>query len=180
MSWRIDGEVAVVTASRSWLERLTKGDAVLCRIADGEVLNNKTPSVESRFHLGILRARADVNVVLHFQSPCATAITCSGRRDYDFSVLPEIPFYIGDIGWVDFLMPGSEELATATIEAAKRHTMVLLQNHGQVVTGNNFDDVIQKACFFELACRILLTNPDAAAIGRDTSERLKTARIGNI
>ena len=180
MSWRINDEVAVVTASRSWLERLTKDDVVICRTADGEVLNNKTPSAESRFHLGILRSRKDVNVILHFQSPYATAITCSSKRDYNFFVLPEIPFYIGAIGWVDFFMPGSEELAMATIEAAKRHTIVLLQNHGQVVIGKDFDDAIQNACFFELACRILLTNPAAAAIKQDNIERLKAARIGNI
>jgi ribulose-5-phosphate 4-epimerase/fuculose-1-phosphate aldolase len=180
MSWRIDDELAAVTASGSWLERLTKDDVAICRTADGKVIRGKTPSVETRFHLGILRARADVNVVLHFQSPCATVITCSDRRDYNFFVLPEIPFYIGDIGWVNFFMPGSEELAQATIEAAKQHTMVLLQNHGQVVTGKDFDDVIQKACFFELACRILLTNPAAAALDRENIERLKSSRNGKI
>jgi ribulose-5-phosphate 4-epimerase/fuculose-1-phosphate aldolase len=176
MSWRINDEVVAVTASRSWLERLTKDDVVICQTADGEVLDGRTPSVESRFHLGILRARADVNVILHFQSPYATAITCSSRRDYNFFVLPEIPFYIGDIGWVDFFMPGSEELANATIEAAKQHTMVLLQNHGQVVTGKDFDDVIQKACFFELVCRILLTNPDAKALPAECVDSLMAAQ----
>lgn len=173
MSWRIDDELVAITASGSWLERLTTDDVVLCQTNDGEVLNNKTPSVESRFHLGILRSRKDVNVILHFQSPYATAITCSNRRDYNFFVLPEIPFYIGDIGRVDFFMPGSEELAMATIEAAKRYTMVLLQNHGQVVMGKNFDDVIQKACFFELVCQILLCGKDIAPLPPQCVEALQ-------
>ncbi|MDO8303697.1 MAG: class II aldolase/adducin family protein [Sedimentisphaerales bacterium] len=180
MSWRIDDELVAVTASGSWLERLTKDDVVICRINDGEILNGKTPSIESRFHLGILRERKEMNVVLHYQSPYATAIACSSRREYNFCMLLEIPFYIGTIGWVDFFMPGSQELAMAVIDAAKRHDMVLLQNHGQVTAGRDFDDVIQKACFFELACRILLTNPAAAAIEQESVERLTTARIGKI
>jgi ribulose-5-phosphate 4-epimerase/fuculose-1-phosphate aldolase len=164
LSWRIDDELAAVTVKGSWFERLTKDDVAVCKIADGKILQGKTPSVECRFHLGILRARADVNVVLHFQSPYATAIACSGRRDYDFCVISEIPCYIGSIGFVDYILPGSEELATAVIDAVKKHNMVLLQNHGQVTVGKDFDDVIQKACFFELACQILLCGKDLVPV----------------
>jgi ribulose-5-phosphate 4-epimerase/fuculose-1-phosphate aldolase len=164
MSWRINDEFATVTASGCWLERLTKDDLVICRISDGEILHGGTPSVESRFHFGILRSRKDVNVALHFQSPYATAIACSGLCDYDFSVIAEIPFYIGSIGFVDYLMPGSEELATAVINAAKQHNMILLQNHGLVTVGKDFDDAIQKARFFELACQILLCGQDLVPI----------------
>jgi ribulose-5-phosphate 4-epimerase/fuculose-1-phosphate aldolase len=180
MSWRISDELTAVTANGSWLERLTKDDVVICRTIDGEILNGKKPSVETKFHLGILRARTDVNVILHFQSPCAVSIACSNRRDYNFSILPEIPFYIGKIGWVDFFMPGSRELADAVIDAMKKRDLVLMQNHGLVAVGKSFDDVIQKACFFELACRILLTNPAAETIEQSKIEQLNAAGIGKI
>jgi ribulose-5-phosphate 4-epimerase/fuculose-1-phosphate aldolase len=175
MSWRINDELAAITARGCWLERLTKDDVSLCRIADGEILHGKMPSVESRFHLGILRQRADINVVLHFQSPYATAIACSARRDYDFCVLSEVPCYIGSIGFVDYILPGSKELATAVTEAVKKHNMVLLQNHGQVTVGKDFDDVIQKACFFELVCQILLCGSDLKAIPAEAAAALTNA-----
>ena len=38
----------------------------------------------------------------------------------------------------------------------KEHDLVILKNHGQVTVGNNFDEVIQKATFFELACEVIL------------------------
>jgi ribulose-5-phosphate 4-epimerase/fuculose-1-phosphate aldolase len=164
MSQRINDKLAVITGRGSWLERLTKDDVAVCRIADGRILHGRELSVENRFHLGILRERGDVNVVLHFQSPYATAISCSSRRDYDFFIIAEIPFYIGPIGFVDYLPPGSEELADAVVDAVKKYNMVLLQNHGQVTVGKNFDDVIQKACFFELACKILLCGKELAPI----------------
>jgi ribulose-5-phosphate 4-epimerase/fuculose-1-phosphate aldolase len=37
-------------------------------------LNQKKPTVEIRFHSGIMRERDDVNWILHFQSPFATAV----------------------------------------------------------------------------------------------------------
>jgi ribulose-5-phosphate 4-epimerase/fuculose-1-phosphate aldolase len=179
LSWRINDELAAITASGSWLERLTKDDVTICKIADGEIVQGRRPSVESRFHLGILKQRADVNVVLHFQSPYATAISCSSKRDYNFAVISEIPCYIGEIGFVDYILPGTQELAVAVIDAAKKYDMVLLQNHGQVTVGRDFNDVIQKACFFELACQILLTNPDAIRIEQEKIEQLKNLTAKN-
>ncbi len=164
LSCRIDDELAAITASGTWLQRLTKDDVVICKIADGEIVSGKRASVESRFHFGILKYRADVNVVLHFQSAYATAISCSAKRDYNFSVISEIPFYVGSIGFVDYILPGTQELATAVIDAAKEYNMILLRNHGQVAVGKDFDDVIQKACFFELASQILLCGKNSVPI----------------
>ena len=69
LSCRLDDELVAVSASKSWLGDITADDVVICRLADGEVIKGKTPTVESLFHLGTLRCRADMNVVLHFQSP---------------------------------------------------------------------------------------------------------------
>ena len=73
LSWRI-GEEALVSGTGSWVPSLTKEKVAVCRVADGEVLNGVKPSMESGFHLGVLRERPDVDVVLHFQSPYATAV----------------------------------------------------------------------------------------------------------
>ena len=53
------------------------------------------PSMESGFHLGVLRERPDVNVVLHFQSHYATAVACMKNRPTNFNVTAEIPCHVG-------------------------------------------------------------------------------------
>ena len=63
LSWRI-GEEALVSGTGSWVPSLTKEKVAVCRVADGEVLNGVKPSMESGFHLGVLRERPDVDVVL--------------------------------------------------------------------------------------------------------------------
>jgi len=156
MSCRLDDELAVISASGSWFADMTDDEVAICRLEDSKCIKGKTPSVESGFHLGILRERMDVNVVLHFQSPFATAIACGDPHEYNFSIIIEVPFYIGRPAIVEYLQPGSVELAEAVIAAAKEHNMVILRNHGLVTVGKDFNDVIQKASFFELACQILL------------------------
>jgi len=72
-------------------------------------------------------------------------------------VIPELPIYVGEPAVVKYSPPGSKELADETIAAMQGHDLAILQNHGQVVVGKDFNDTIQKAGFFELACQILTT-----------------------
>ncbi len=160
LSCRISKEHMLITATRSWMGELTREQIAVCRISDGAILNDKRPSAENGFHFGILRERPDVNVVLHFQSPCATAIACSSKDYKNFSVIPEIPYYLGQVAVVSYLNPGSNELAREVVSAMKGHDLVILKNHGQVTVGKSFDEVIQKASFFELACEIILRASD--------------------
>lgn len=166
MSSRLDDEVVAVSARRAWLGRITAEGVAICSLAGGRSVNDVEPTAESGFHLGILRSRAEVNVVLHFQSPFATAIACGREIDYNFNVIPELPIYIGEPAVVAYSPPGSKELADEVISAMQGHDLAILQNHGQVVVGKDFDDTIQKAGFFELACEILLRqqNPRFIAV----------------
>lgn len=156
LSMRIDAGRALVTATGSWLGRLAREQVSLCRVADEALLAGARPSSETGFHLGILRTRPDVNVVLHFQTPCATAVACRPPDAVDFSVIPEVPYYIGPVARVPYLLPGSPELAQVVVDAMREHDMVLMTNHGQVTAARDVDQAIQNAEFFELACDILL------------------------
>lgn len=79
LSWRI-GEEALISGTGSWVPTLGKEKVSICNIASGTPTNGVKPSMESTFHLGILRERPDVNVVLHFQSEYATAISCMKKQ----------------------------------------------------------------------------------------------------
>jgi len=156
MSCRLDEKVMLVKASRAWMCQVTAADVAICRIADGRPLNDRTPSVEIGFHSGVLRERAGVNVVLHFQTPAATTLACGDPAAVNYNVIPEIPYYIGPIGIVPYLPPGSPQLAAAVTAVMKNHDLAMMSSHGQVTVGRSFDDAIQKAVFFELACQIIV------------------------
>ncbi len=156
LSWRI-GEEALVSGTGSWVPSLPKEKVAQVKIATGETLNGVKPSMESGFHLGVLRERPDVNVVLHFQSPCATAVSCMKQKPENFNVTAEVPCHVGrEIPIIPYFRPGSPELAAAVIAAMKEHNSILLTNHGQVVCGKDFDQAFERAMFFEMACRIII------------------------
>ncbi len=160
LSQRLDDARLLVTSSRSWMEDVSAEDVALCRIDDGAVLDGPKPTVEIAFHAEILRTRPDVNVVMHFQTPCATALACQDMDEIDWSVIPEIPFYIGHIARIPFLLPGSKELADAVAGAMQDHDLVVMGNHGQVTVAADFAHAIQNAEFFELACEVILRSGD--------------------
>lgn len=157
LSWRVSENTALVSGTGSWLPRLARENVAVCEISTGNRIDGPKPSMESSFHLGVLRERKDVNVVLHFQSKYATTISCMKNKPANFNVVAEVSCYCGtEIPVLPYFRPGSPELAKAVTKAMIDHDTILLSKHGQVVCGKDFDDAYQKAVFFEFACGIIL------------------------
>lgn len=155
------GEEVLISGTGSWLPELTADRVSVCRLSDGEVLNGIRPSIESVFHMGVMRERQDVGCVLHFQSPYATAVACMKNRPTNFNFSAECPLYVGkEIPMIPYYRPGSPELAKAVVEAMREHNSVMLLKHGQVVCGKDFNQAFERAMFMEMACRIAVINGD--------------------
>lgn len=159
LSIRINDEV-LVSGTGSWVPEIQPSQVSVLRFSDGAVLNGVKPSMESVFHLGVLRERdPEVGCVLHFQSPYATAIACMKNRPDNFNFTAECPIHVGrEIPMIPYFRPGSPELAKNVIEAMKTHDSVMLLKHGQVVCGKDFRQALERAMFFEMACRIAVLN----------------------
>jgi ribulose-5-phosphate 4-epimerase/fuculose-1-phosphate aldolase len=162
LSWRLNDEIMLISQTGSWLPYLTKDQVSISRLLDGVIINNVNPSMDSGFHFGVMRQRKDVNVILHFQSLYGTTLACLPDPPTNFDVINEIPMYVGKIDMLPYICPGSPELGIKVTESMKTHNLVVLQNHGQVVVGKSFNDVIQKALFFELACGIIMRSHNQA------------------
>lgn len=179
LSWRIGNEV-LLSGTGSWVPALTEDNVSVCRLETGEVLNGVKPSMETGFHLGVMRERPDVNVVLHFQSPYATAVACADKQPDDFNVTAEVPCHVGSqIPIIPYFRPGSKELAAAVVKALKDHNSALMLKHGQVVCGDSFNQAFERAMFFEMACRIIvLTKGNYATLTPAEIDDLETYVLG--
>lgn len=174
LSWRLDNDEVLLSGTGSWLPELTVDRVSVCRLSTGEVLNGVKPSMESVFHMGVMRRRPDVGVVLHFQSPYATAIACRRSRPTDFNFTAEMALHVGaEIPMIPYFRPGSVELADHVIEALTEHNSAMLLKHGQVVCGKDFDQAFERAMFFEMGCRI-------AALNGDNVDPLTAAEVGDL
>lgn len=154
-------EEVLISGTGSWVPELTADRVSVCRLSDGEVLNGIRPSIESVFHMGVMREHEDVGCVLHFQSPYATAVACMKNRPTNFNFTAECPLHVGEeIPMIPYYRPGSPELAKAVVEAMREHNSVMLLKHGQVVCGKDFNQAFERAMFMEMACRIAIINGD--------------------
>ena len=157
ISWRRDDDEVLISGTGSWVPTLIPEKVSVCRLSTGEVLNGVRPSMESVFHRGVMLQRPDVNVVLHFQSKYATAVSCMKETPTNFNVTAEVPCHVGrEIPVVPYFRPGSPELAEHIVEALRHHNSALMLKHGQVVCGRTFDEAFERATFFEMACRIIV------------------------
>ena len=153
------GDEVMISGTGSWVPCLTADKVSICRFSDGEILNGVRPSIESVFHLGVMRERPEIGCVLHFQSPYATAIACRKELPATLNFTAEEPIHVGaNVPMIPYYRPGSPELATAVIEAMKDHNSVILRKHGQVVCGVDFKQAFERAMFLEIACRIAVLN----------------------
>lgn len=129
-------------------------------------------------HLAVYRAAPHVGSVLHFQSPAATVLACLEGPEPDLALIPEVPAYLRRPAWVGWEEPGSEALARAVAACVKNPEVriVQLRNHGQVAIGPDPAAAVERAAFFELACRLWLDSTGAQrrvldAVARDSLQR---------
>ena len=179
LSLRIDENTAMVSGTGSWLPNLRKEQICIADIRTGQPINDIRSSMESGFHLGVLRENPSVNVVLHCSPFYATTIAAMKERPQNYNVIAEIPCYCVGIQEIEYTRPGSPELAKKVMAALKNNDVALLLNHGIVVKGKDLDDAFQKATFFEFACRIILqAKGNVDVLDQDAVEDLEYYVLG--
>ena len=57
---------------------------------------------------------------------------------------------------LNLIINGLVEKGMHVVSTMLEHNSVLLTNHGQVVCGKDFNQVYERATFFEMACRIIV------------------------
>jgi ribulose-5-phosphate 4-epimerase/fuculose-1-phosphate aldolase len=176
VSNRMAGDRMAVSGSGARLAELESDQIAVCALDELRHLEGARPSMEIPLHRAIYLAREDAHAVLHFQSPCATALACAERPVFDLDFIPEIPAYIRKVGIVPYFHPGSDELAVGVAEAAADPDcgVLVLVNHGQIALGKDLDAVVRNAEFFELACRVACQGIPLRRYDRETIEKLRS------
>lgn len=98
---------------------------------DGTYAGDVLPSSEWRFHRDILKARPDLNAVVHTHSTHATAVSILGRD------IPAIHYAIAAAGGpsircAPYEIFGSQALADAVVKALEGRRACLMAHHGVI------------------------------------------------
>ena len=161
LSARIPDEDAIwVTASGSWLDRLSRNSFAPVRISDGAPAVVGTlpapriePTSELALHLALYRARPDVNAVIHLHPQ--TALLLDALGEHVRIVTTDHAFYLRRVSTVPFRLPGSLELASLTAAMAADGTdCLVLSQHGCVVMGDSVELAHKRARNLEEAASL--------------------------
>jgi len=103
---------------------------------DGDYDGPMAPSTEWRFHRDILRARPEMNAVVHTHAPWCTVLAVA-RRPIPAVHYMMVAFGGPDIPLADYATYGTAELSAAILRAMAGRAGCLMANHGMVVGGAN-------------------------------------------
>ncbi len=153
LSLRSDDSRCLITASGSWLDRLTPDQISLCGIDTGDHLDGPRPSVEYRMHTGIYRVRPEARCIAHLSPHYTTLCACTNMPITQQTTVENM-LYIGSITHVPYIHPGTQELADAVTEAARDHDTIILDNHGVIAWHRSVAALVMRLLTLEEACRL--------------------------
>lgn len=143
----------LITPSSLAYDRMQPEDLVEMDF-DGSYAGRR-PSSEWRFHRDILRARPDIDVVLHCHSVHATALACQHRP------VPAFHYMVGVAGGstircAPYATFGTQALSDAVLAALEGRSACLLGQHGQIALGKTQEAALWLAGEVEALARMYL------------------------
>ncbi|MGE3334062.1 MAG: class II aldolase/adducin family protein [Rhodospirillaceae bacterium] len=141
VSVRRDGETFFISPTGVPYEQLN--DIPLMDFT-GRWYGNRRPSSEWRFHRDILKARPDVNAIVHTHSKHAVALACTGQGIPAFHYMVAIAGG-ADIRCAPYATFGSQALSNHAVAALEDRKACLLANHGVIATGADLAGALRLA-----------------------------------
>ena len=145
------GDGMLITPTSTPYETMQAEQIVFMKL-DGGPAAGQRPSSEWRFHRDILKARPEVNAVVHAHPPYATMLAIMGLE------IPPIHYMIacagGDtIRCAPYATFGTEELSRHAVAALEDRSACLLAHHGTIAVGSSLPKAMWLAVEVETLAR---------------------------
>jgi L-ribulose-5-phosphate 4-epimerase len=142
----------VVTPSGLDYERLTPDDMTVTDMDMNLIEGKFRPSVALNLWIGFMRARTELNAVVHTHSPYATAFSVA------YQPIPVITETMADwfgqpVQVTRYLSVEDPEFPTLPVEVMGDAYAVLLGNHGPITVGKTLEHALERAVTLEEAAR---------------------------
>ena len=119
---------------------------------DGVAKGRRKPSSEWRFHCDIMRARPDVNAIVHAHPTYSTILAIMNKE------IPPIHYMVAVAGGTSircapYALFGTEELSRNAVAALEGRLACLLQHHGSIAVGATLSKAMWLAVEVEALAR---------------------------
>lgn len=150
------GDSLIIKRRGAVLSDASKKNFIKISLEDLKTYPGEDVTSESPFHVTCYEALPSVGAVIHTHSPYAIALANkfnvlqSPSYEFDCIIGASIPI-------IDFLTPGSPELASAIGNIIKQKVpAVILTRHGSVTVGEALEEAFIRALALERACKTIL------------------------
>jgi len=168
-------ELLAITPSGQPYDSLATDDIQIVAFDGQTVEGNLRPSTETTMHIGIYRARNNVNAIIHTHSVYASAVSVAGH-DIPPILEDQVAFLGGEIKLARYALSGSRELAVNATAALGDRNAVLLANHGAIGTGRTMHDAFTNCELIEKTARIYLLALATGKVNRLSAEAVKAEK----
>lgn len=150
-----EGSVVYLTPSASDKGRMEPEDVGATDLDGNIVGKGFKPSIETRMHLEVYKARPDISAIVHAHPANASAFAASDapiRSD----LLSESYAILGRIAVAPYHCMGTPELALSVAEAIKGANCVIMRNHGALAVGRSMLEAFDRLEVLEAAAKVSL------------------------
>lgn len=171
------GDVIYVTPSGYSLRDMC-AEVIVAVDPDGSVLGEGISTKDVHAHVGIMRARPEINVVCHAHGASLIALSTIVEPGPDVlpPITPGFVYFAHPLPMIPFMIPGTEEYARAAVEWFSDPTRraLLLQNHGLLSVGKTFEEALNVAEEIDEAAKVyLLTKGEGRIISEEAVGKIK-------
>lgn len=148
-----DDELILITPSNVNYDNMKSDDILLIDFNGKVVQGVRNPSVEKRLHLGIYKAREDVNAIIHSHGLYSTILST-----INLSLPPVmeelVPYLGGEIACAKYGEAGTEELAEIVLGNLEEKNAVILANHGNICCGSHLEGAYTVLQYLERGAKV--------------------------
>jgi L-fuculose-phosphate aldolase len=175
ISLRLGGlEMLAITPSGKHYDLLGEDDIQIVDFDGRSIEGGLPPSMETHLHIGLYRARNNVNAIIHTHSIYASAAAVAGHEIPPI-LDDQVAFLGGEIKLAGHAPGGSPQQTAAVITALGHRSGVLLANHGVVGTGRTMRDAFTACELIEKTAKIYLLSLAAGKVNRLPAEVIVAA-----
>jgi L-fuculose-phosphate aldolase len=155
ISIRLNDSEVLCTPTMHGKGNLQPSDLCVVDMEGNQRAGHKKRSSEILLHLEIMKARPDVQSVVHCHPPHATAFAVA-REPIPQAVLPEVEVFLGEVPIAPYETPGSKKFAETILPFVHKSNVILLANHGTVSFGESVERAYWWTEILDAYCRILI------------------------
>jgi len=168
-----------ITPARVDKGSLQREDIVAVR-SDGSITGRHKPSSEFPFHRRIYDARPDLRGIVHAHPVALVAFSICGQAP-ETRLFPKSHAICGGVGFAGYALPGSDLLGERIAAVfADGPNCVMLENHGVVVGGEDFEQAFTRFETLEFTAKTIIKARALGTVRFLDDERLALARSRKI